>query len=59
MPKKRKPSGIGYAPWLGIVGMLVGLAVGLCSGQTMIPMQAGGVLGVLLGASIEWVTGRK
>ena len=46
---------MGFAPWLGIVGMLAGLAIGLHLHRTLIPMQVGGILGVLLGASIDWL----
>jgi hypothetical protein len=58
-PAKRKPSGIGFAPWFGIIGMLAGLGVGLRLGRTLIPMQIGGILGVLVGASIDWISKRK
>ncbi|MFH1496395.1 MAG: hypothetical protein ABII82_01095 [Verrucomicrobiota bacterium] len=57
--QKSKLWGLGFAPWLGVVGMLVGLALGLYWHRTLIPMQVGGILGVLLGASIDWFIGRK
>ena len=52
--KKRKPTGIGLAPWFGLAGMLVGLVFGLRSGRTLIPMQAGGLLGAFIGVAIDW-----
>jgi predicted lipid-binding transport protein (Tim44 family) len=53
--KPRLLAGIGLAPWLGALGILGGLVVGLKIGHTLIPMQIGGLLGVLSGALAEWL----
>lgn len=53
--KPRRLAGIGLAPWLGVLGILIGLAIGLKTGHTLIPMQIGGVVGVLSGALAEWL----
>jgi hypothetical protein len=52
--KKRKPTRIGFAPWFSLVGMFAGMALGLRSGRTLIPMQIGGLLGAFIGVVIDW-----
>lgn len=53
--KKQKPTGIGLAPWFGLVGMFAGMVFGLRSGRTLILMQAGGLFGALIGFTIDWI----
>lgn len=52
-------AGIGLAPWLGALGLIVGLVIGLKTGRTLIPMQLGGLSGVVLGALAEWLWKRR